>query len=136
MQYRFILEYDGTDYHGWQIQPGARTVQGVIERAMAQLFGQSVRVAAAGRTDAGVHATGQVASFRTESTLPVETIARALNALTPDDVSIRDVVPADETFDVRRSARSRTYVYRIWTRRVPSPFWRRYAARGVHRWPR
>lgn len=127
MQYRFILEYDGTDYHGWQIQPGARTVQATLERALAQLIGEPVRVAAAGRTDAGVHASGQVASFRTESQLPPETIARALNALTPDDLSIRDVLIVDDSFDVRRSARRRTYVYRIWTRRVASPFWRRYA---------
>lgn len=127
MQYRFIVEYDGTDYHGWQIQPGARTVQATIEHALAQLLGTPVRVAAAGRTDAGVHASGQVASFRCETSLPPETITRALNALTPEDIGIRDVLRVDDAFDVRRSARRRTYVYRIWTRRVPSPFWRRYA---------
>jgi tRNA pseudouridine38-40 synthase len=127
MQYRFILEYDGTAYHGWQVQPGARTVQAVVEQAVAQLIGESVRVAAAGRTDAGVHASGQVASFRTERTLSPDTIGRALNALTPADVSIREVALVDDGFDVRRSARSRTYVYRIWTRRVRSPLWRLYA---------
>lgn len=127
MQYRFILEYDGSDYHGWQIQPGARSVQAVLESAVAQFIGEPVRVAAAGRTDAGVHASGQVASFRTEKQLEPETVLRALNALTPDDIAVRDVRIVDESFDVRRSARSRTYIYRIWTRRVPSPFWRRYA---------
>lgn len=132
MQYRFILEYDGTEYHGWQIQHGARTVQAVLEHAVAQLIGEPVRVAAAGRTDAGVHASGQVASFRTERVLPPDIIARALNALTPDDVSVREVEIVDDTFDVRRSARSRTYVYRIWTRRVPSPFWRHYAWHLMH----
>jgi tRNA pseudouridine38-40 synthase len=127
MQYRFILEYDGTAYHGWQVQPGARSVQAVLEDAVAQLIGQNVRVSAAGRTDAGVHASGQVASFRTEKVLEPETLGRALNALTPDDISVRAVSIVDEDFDVRRAARNRTYVYRIWTRRVPSPFWARYA---------
>lgn len=132
MRYRFLLEYDGTDYHGWQIQAGARSVQAVLESAVAQFMGEAVRVAAAGRTDAGVHASGQVASFRTEKELEPETVQRALNALTPDDIAVRDVQIVDESFDVRRAARSRTYVYRIWTRRVPSPFWRRYAWHLTH----
>jgi tRNA pseudouridine38-40 synthase len=127
MQYLLTLEYDGTDYHGWQIQPAARTVQATLEHAVERLLGHAARVAAAGRTDAGVHARGQTASFCTEKVLSEDTIGRALNALTPDDLTIRDVAVVDDAFDVRRSARSRTYVYRVWTRRAPSPFWRRYA---------
>lgn len=127
MQYRLIVEYDGTDFHGWQLQPGKRTVQGTLEHALAQLLGTAVRVAAAGRTDAGVHASGQVVAFRSHRALAPETLCRALNALTPDDLGVRvaDVVASE--FDVRRTARSRRYTYRLWNRRAPSPFWRRYA---------
>jgi len=125
--YRLVLEYDGTDYCGWQIQPDQRTVQATLEDALARFLGHPTRVAAAGRTDTGVHATGQVACFRTHRILDAEVVRRALNALTPRDLAILsvDAVPAD--FDPRRSARRREYVYRIWNRRVPSPFWERYA---------
>ncbi|MGD9763360.1 MAG: tRNA pseudouridine(38-40) synthase TruA [Candidatus Binatia bacterium] len=127
MHYRLFIEYDGTDFHGWQLQPGARTVQGELEAAVARLFGAPARVAAAGRTDAGVHACGQVATFRVDADVSPDVVSRALNALTAADLVVRaaDVV-ADE-FDPRRAARQRCYVYRIWNRREPSPFWRRYA---------
>jgi tRNA pseudouridine38-40 synthase len=127
MHVRLILEYDGTEYAGWQVQPQARTVQAVLEAALARLFGVPTRVHAAGRTDAGVHATGQVACFRTNRTLSPEVVQRALNALTPPDLAVRAVDLVDERFDARRSARGRTYLYRIWNRPVASPFWRRYA---------
>src|SRR5262245_9737140 len=125
MHYRIVVEYDGTDFHGWQLQPEARTVQGVLEAALERLLGQAVRANAAGRTDAGVHASGQVVCFRSPREVPPATLVRALNALTPEDLAVRaaDLVP--ESFDARRSARRRTYVYRIWNRRQPSPFWRR-----------
>ncbi len=127
MHYRLVVEYDGTELHGWQLQPGARTVQGELETAVERLFGVPTRVTAAGRTDAGVHAAGQVVSFRAERAMPADVVRRALNAHTAQDVSIRAVDVVDEKFDPRRHARSRRYVYRIWNRRVPSPFWRRYA---------
>jgi len=127
MHYRLIVEYDGTEFHGWQLQPDRRTVQGTLETALARLLGQPIRVAAAGRTDAGVHAAGQVVCFHSARQLPLATLRRALNALTPDDLTVcaADTVPDD--FDARRAARSRRYVYRIWNRPEPSPFWRRYA---------
>lgn len=127
MQLRLVIEYDGTDFCGWQIQAGGRTVQATIEGALETLFGHPVRVAAAGRTDAGVHAAAQVVCFKAGKVIEAGTVLRALNALTPRDISVSaaDVVP--ESFDPRRSARSRVYVYRIWNRAVPSPFWRRYA---------
>jgi tRNA pseudouridine38-40 synthase len=127
MHYRMIVEYDGTEFHGWQIQPGARTVQATIEDALARLLGQPTRAAAAGRTDAGVHAAGQVVCFRTERSLAVPVLRRALNALTPGDLSVRAVEVVGDDFDPRRSARSRCYEYRIWNRPEASPFWRRYA---------
>src|SRR5512134_592251 len=97
MQYRLIVEYDGTDFHGWQIQPDRRTVQGVLEVALGRLLGHPTRAAAAGRTDAGVHASGQVVCFHTPRDLPAATVQRALNALTPCDLVIRqaDTVPDD-----------------------------------------
>lgn len=127
MQYRLIVEYDGTDFHGWQRQLDRRTVQATLEDALARLLGRPTRAAAAGRTDAGVHAAGQVVCFHSERVFPFATLRRALNALTPDDLAVRaaDAVPDD--FDVRHAARSRRYVYRLWNRREPSPFWRRYA---------
>jgi tRNA pseudouridine38-40 synthase len=126
MRYKLIVQYDGTDFHGWQIQARERTVQGVLEDAVAQLFGESTRVASAGRTDAGVHASGQVASFSTRRERPPDTVLNGLNALTPADIAIRSAEVVDEWFDPRREARSRLYRYRIWNTRWLSPFWRRY----------
>ena len=127
MQYRLIVEYDGTDFHGWQLQPGARTVQGELEAAVEKLFGAHARVTAAGRTDAGVHAAGQVVCFRSEREVEPFVVRRALNALTGGDLAIRAVDMVGDEFDPRRHAASRRYVYRIWNRREASPFWRRYA---------
>ena len=127
MQYRLIIEYDGTDFHGWQIQPGARTVQETLEDGLARLLGHPTRVAAAGRTDAGVHASGQVVCFGSERDIAAATLRRALNALTPPDLTVRSAELVPDDFDPRRAARSRRYAYCIWNRREPSPFWRRYA---------
>jgi len=127
MHFRMTLEYDGTDFCGWQIQPDERTVQGTLETALERLLGRSVRVTAAGRTDTGVHATGQVACFRTERDFDPAILRRALNALTPPDLSITRVDLVPEEFDPRRSATSRRYVYRLWNRRVPCPLWRRFS---------
>ena len=127
MRLKLIVEYDGTEYQGWQVQPNGPTIQGVLEAAIRRMLGASVRVAAAGRTDAGVHAAGQVVSFSLPRNVSPDVLQRGLNALTPRDVSITatEIVPDD--FDPRRAARSRVYVYRIWNARWPSPFWRRYA---------
>ena len=114
MQYRLLLEYDGTEYHGWQLQPNARTLQEVLETALATVLRHPARLHAAGRTDAGVHALGQVATFHTERAIDVRELRKALNALTPSDVAVREVAPAPESFDARRSATSRVYGYRIW----------------------
>lgn len=132
MQYRLLVEYDGTEFHGWQIQPQERTVQGELEAAAGRLFGQPVRAAAAGRTDAGVHASGQVVTLPALRSLPPDTVRRALNALTGDDLAIVAVDLVDDDFDPRRHARARRYVYRIWNRRPASPFWRRYAWHVAH----
>jgi tRNA pseudouridine38-40 synthase len=117
MHYRLLVEYDGTDFHGWQVQPDTRTVQGTLETALGRLLGVPTRVAAAGRTDAGVHATGQVVCFHSDRVL----------SLTPVDLSIAGVDTVADDFDPRRAACRRSYRYRIWTRAEPSPFWRRYA---------
>ncbi len=108
------LEYEGTAYFGFGIQPGLPTIQGELERALRTTLGHGVRVTPAGRTDAGVHATGQVVSFRTESKLDVAAVQRALNARLPADIVVRRVIEVPEWFDARRSARSRRYRYSIW----------------------
>jgi tRNA pseudouridine38-40 synthase len=127
MHFRMVVEYEGTDFAGWQIQPDVRTVQATLETALTELLGRPTPVAAAGRTDAGVHAKAQVVSFRTDRSLSAEVICRAVNALTPADIAVRDVETVGEEFDPRRSAASRVYVYRIWNRGEASPFWRRWA---------
>ena len=132
MRFKLTVEYDGTDYHGWQIQPEGPTIQGVLEDAIRRMLGESVRVAAAGRTDAGVHAAGQVASFSVQREVSADTLLSALNALTPRDISIRAAEVVSDDFDPRRAARGRCYVYRIWNTRWPSPFWRRYAWHVAH----
>jgi len=125
-QYRMLLEYDGTEYHGWQLQPDARTLQGVLETALATVLRHPVRVAASGRTDAGVHAMGQVATFRTEHAIDPREIRRSLNALTPPDLAVHEVTLAAEAFDARRHATARVYEYRIWTHPWRSAFWHRF----------
>jgi tRNA pseudouridine38-40 synthase len=117
---RLDLAYHGAGFAGWAAQPGERTVQGELEGALAELFGESVSLTVAGRTDAGVHAWGQVASFRTESDLPAD-LARALNSLTANDLVVKGAEPAADDFDARRLARSRTYCYRVLAERTPNP---------------
>ncbi|HEX5194747.1 MAG TPA: tRNA pseudouridine(38-40) synthase TruA [Solirubrobacteraceae bacterium] len=124
---RLLIEYDGTEFSGWSAQPGLRTVQGELERALAiALRREHVRLTVAGRTDAGVHASGQVASYEGE---PAS--VQTLNALLPYDVAVLTCVPAPAGFNARFDATSRAYRYRLLMRQVRSPFWRR---RSVH-WP-
>jgi tRNA pseudouridine38-40 synthase len=129
---RLDIEYDGTGFRGWAKQPGLRTVQGELEAASSTVLREEVRLSVAGRTDAGVHALGQVASFETDATVP-DDLARSLNALSPDDVAITHAGPAPDGFDARHDARSRSYLYRILTRPSPSPFERNRALWWPHR---
>ena len=124
---RMALEYDGTRYHGFGLQPGRLTVQAVVEAALAEVLGHAVRVTAAGRTDAGVHAGGQVLSFRTEARLPAAVISRALNAHLPEDVVAGPSEEAEPTFDARRCARRRHYRYSIWNAERPNVWLRHYS---------
>jgi tRNA pseudouridine38-40 synthase len=116
-----VLEYHGASFAGWQVQPHARTVMGELERAIAEIIQEQVRVVAASRTDAGVHALGQVSSFRTQSRVPTEKLWSGLNALLPDGVAVRRVREVDEAFHARFSARAKHYRYRILTRPTRSP---------------
>jgi tRNA pseudouridine38-40 synthase len=118
---RLDLEYDGAGFRGWARQPGVRTVQGVLEAGLAQILREEVQLTVAGRTDTGVHALGQVASFATEATLPPD-LARSLDGVTPPDIAVRRAEAVAEGFDARRDARSRSYLYRVQTRRAASPF--------------
>jgi tRNA pseudouridine38-40 synthase len=117
---KLTLEYDGTAYHGWQVQPGLPTVQGALEKTMKRISGEEVRVIGAGRTDAGVHALGQVANLRTGKHLALDTWQRALNGLLPPDIVARRVEAAPDEFDARRSAVRKTYRYSIWNAPFPS----------------
>lgn len=116
------LEYDGTGFAGWAAQPGRRTVEGELRGALDRVFPGWGGLAVAGRTDAGVHASGQVASFQTETGPPAERAAQALNRLLPDDVVATASEAAPEGFHARFSARARSYRYRIWRRPTRSPF--------------
>jgi len=118
--YRCVIEYDGTGFHGWQFQPGLRTVCGALEATLSDLFAEAVKLTAAGRTDAGVHATGQVVSFSSERLFPIERLALALNARLPADVSAREPSIAPDGFSARFDARTRTYEYLIVNRPTPS----------------
>ncbi len=130
--FKATVEYDGTDFAGFQWQHGTRTVQGVLEEALLQRTGQFARITGAGRTDAGVHALGQVVSFRVETRIPVERMALAWNSALPPDVTVRHVEEDPEAFNARFSASSRLYAYLILNRRVPSALLRRYSAFSPH----
>jgi tRNA pseudouridine38-40 synthase len=118
---RLDIEYDGSGFRGWAAQPGLRTVQGELEAALATVLREPVQLTVAGRTDTGVHALGQVASFLTEAEVQ-EDLARRLNGTGPDDIGVSAATVVDDDFDARRSARSRSYLYRLLARSAPSPF--------------
>ncbi len=124
---KLLLEYDGTAYHGWQIQKKGLTIQGILEERIVKITGNQSRVIGASRTDTGVHALGQVAVFRTESKLNPETIKRALNALLPENIRVRDVSEVDESFNPRHNAQRKSYFYTILNQRESSAFVYRYA---------
>lgn len=123
MNIKLTVEYDGTRYHGWQIQANGETIQAALERAVSTFLGKSTRITGSGRTDAGVHALGQVANFFSDQDLDLRKTRRGLNALTPEDISIKEVEIAADSFDARRDGRSRIYEYHILNRPMPSPFY-------------
>ena len=127
MHCKLTLEYDGTNYHGWQLQKNAVSIQGALEAALSQIFSEAIRVRVAGRTDAGVHALGQVTSFKTEKSIDLYRLQRALNGLLPRDIIVRKIEEVPETFNPRFDALSRTYRYQIWNHRWPSAIWARYS---------
>ncbi len=126
LRFRLRLEYDGTDFEGWQVQAHGRTVQGVVEAGLAEVLRTSVRIHAAGRTDAGVHARGQVAHFDAATRLGPAELRKALNAVLPPDVAARALHEVAPDFDARRDAISKRYVYRILQRPMVSPLRRRW----------
>jgi len=127
VNFKLTLQYDGTDFHGWQIQPGKRTVQGDLSAALSLLDGASVVVHGSGRTDAGVHAEAQVASVNLDWELSPAKLRNALNGNLERDLRVTNVVTAPPEFHARFSATGKTYVYRVFHGPVMSPFWRRYA---------
>jgi tRNA pseudouridine38-40 synthase len=124
---KLTLEYDGTGFRGWAVQPKLRTVEGELRRALASVFTSYDNLAVAGRTDTGVHALGNVVSVDVDGGPPAERAAEALNTALADDVAVVTAAAATPDFHARHSARSRSYRYRIWRRRAPSPFEQRRA---------
>ena len=118
---RLVLEYDGTDFAGWQRQEGQRTVQGCVEEAVREMTGVATFVRGAGRTDAGVHALGQVASFRTDARIPAAGFLLGLNSNLPPDIAVRELEEAPPGFDARHSALGKLYRYELWNHLVRSP---------------
>ena len=128
-KYKITLEYDGTDYVGWQRQENGNSIQAAIEKAIEKLTLDKVIVFAAGRTDAGVHARNQVATFDTESDVEIAQMARGINYYLPEDIVVKKVVRVDEKFDPRREAKSRIYKYSIFNSNFHSPLNRLYTHR-------
>jgi tRNA pseudouridine38-40 synthase len=124
---RLLIEYDGTAYHGWQLQKDKITVQGVMEDSVLKVTGERARILGASRTDAGVHALAQVATFRTESRLDAGTIRRAMNAVLPEDIRILDASVIDDSFNPRDDAVKKRYFYIIANQRITSAFLFRYS---------
>jgi tRNA pseudouridine38-40 synthase len=121
-----IVEYDGTDFAGFQVQARSRTVQGELERSLHKITGEQFRMVGAGRTDTGVHASGQGAHFDTCWNKPIPILQRALNALLPNDIAVRSLVKVSDDFSARYSAKSRTYRYTILNRAIRSPLAERF----------
>jgi len=123
---RLLLSYDGADFAGWQVQPGRATVQGSLASAIGRLTGENVLPQSSGRTDAGVHALAQVATFATESPIPPENWLNALNGILPASIRVLEVTEAAPEFHARKSARAKTYRYRIHRAAICPPFLARY----------
>jgi tRNA pseudouridine38-40 synthase len=133
-KYAGLVEYDGTEFAGWAAQPGVRTVEGTLSEALGTVLRHPVKMSVAGRTDAGVHASGQVVSFEAETELEPPVVAYKTTAILPEDLALRRCVAVDEGFDARKSAKSRSYEYRIVNDAVRSPLKRGraiYAARDL-----
>lgn len=128
---RITVSYDGTCYHGWQVQPGLATIQGVLEQVLSEIEGARVQVEGSGRTDAGVHALAQVAAFSLANPIPVYNLRKALNGQLPRDIRVTETAETDTEFHPRFSAKAKTYEYRIWRAEVCPPFERLY----VHHHP-
>src|SRR3982751_2562708 len=126
-RFKITLAYDGTDFVGWQRQAAGTSIQGLLEEALRELDGRDVAVTGAGRTDAGVHALGQVAAFSLSRTIAPEALVRAVNARLPDTVRVLAAIEVPATFQPRFGARRKTYRYRIWNGDVISPFECAYA---------
>ena len=124
---RITVSYDGTNYHGWQVQPGLPTIQSEIEAAVGKIEDAPVKVAGSGRTDAGVHARAQVAAFSLANPIPIENLRKALNRLLPRDIRITAATEAAADFHPRFHAIAKTYEYRIWRGEICPPFERLYA---------
>lgn len=133
MNYKLVLQYDGTDFHGWQVQEGLRTVQGELTSALSLIDGRSVSVHGSGRTDAGVHAEGQVASVDIQREISPEKLRSAINGNVGRDVRVLTVDTVADDFHARYSALEKTYIYRIVSGPVISPFWSRYAYHDARR---
>jgi tRNA pseudouridine38-40 synthase len=124
---KLTIEYEGKSYLGWQVQPKGPTVQGTIEEQLRRLTRETVHLISSGRTDAGVHAIGQVAHFKTQHPMDCPTLRRALNSLLPADIMIREVEEVDQDFHARKDCKSKVYEYRVLNRNVRSVFLREYA---------
>src|SRR5262245_22575638 len=123
---KLTLAYDGTEFAGWQVQPELATIQGTLSSAIGRLTGENVLPQGSGRTDAGVHALAQVASFPTTSPIPTENFLKALNDILPSSIRVLEVAEAPAEFHARHSAQAKTYRYRIFREPVCSPFLARY----------
>jgi len=123
---KLMLSYDGTDFSGWQVQPDAPTIQGTLASAIGRLTGENVLPQGSGRTDAGVHALAQVATFSTSSSVPSQNFTKALNDILPASIRILDVAEMHDGFHARKSTRAKTYRYRIYREPICAPFLARY----------
>ena len=124
--FKMILEYDGAAYCGWQRQQNGISIQQVLEEAVAQIIGEKVSIIASGRTDAGVHALNQVASFQAQSSLPVNKIFLGVNSVLPEDIVVKDLQEAPPDFNALKDAKGKVYVYRIRNQRLRPVLGRQY----------
>ena len=124
---RIVCEYDGTSYHGWQIQPNGISIQEVLEKKIEIITQEKTKLTASGRTDAGVHALNQVANFRTGSSIGCENLLKGINSLLPGDIVVKDLRDTDEDFHARYSAKSKIYLYKVLNSPVRTALYRNYS---------